>query len=134
MRDPQPAMSVMTDNSMACGIINYILKQCQTHILDMCFYWVCDRCIQGHFLVYWALGTENKGDYHTKHHHVLHQHRVCPEFCLNQGKSRPDGLIGLNHISDIIQGFKFNAKKPNSPMQTKPAYISTNKWHRGMKY
>eukprot|EP00957_Ditylum_brightwellii_P021751 1640881-Ditylum_brightwellii.AAC.1 len=59
MGHPQPPTPVMTDNSTACGIINSTVRQRRTRAIDMRFYWVRDRCAQGHFLVYWAPGKYN---------------------------------------------------------------------------
>eukprot|EP00957_Ditylum_brightwellii_P158830 12089468-Ditylum_brightwellii.AAC.1 len=50
MGHPQPPTPVLTDNSTACGIINTTVKQLRMRIIDMRFYWVRDRCVQGHFL------------------------------------------------------------------------------------
>eukprot|EP00957_Ditylum_brightwellii_P036857 2791092-Ditylum_brightwellii.AAC.1 len=46
----------------------------------MLFYWVRDRMKQGHFLVYWAPGKVNFGDFHTKHHGAVHNKRLHPFF------------------------------------------------------
>eukprot|EP00957_Ditylum_brightwellii_P128527 9803600-Ditylum_brightwellii.AAC.1 len=56
MGHPQPPTPVMTDNSMACGIANKMVKQHRTRAIDMRFYWVRDCCAQNHFIVYWAPG------------------------------------------------------------------------------
>eukprot|EP00957_Ditylum_brightwellii_P011840 892469-Ditylum_brightwellii.AAC.1 len=46
----------------------------------MRFYWVHNRCVQGHFLVYWGPGKDNLGDYHTKHHSTAHHQRMRPMY------------------------------------------------------
>eukprot|EP00957_Ditylum_brightwellii_P127057 9686150-Ditylum_brightwellii.AAC.1 len=51
----QPPTPVMIDNSTACGILNKT----------------------NHFIVYWRPGTENLGDYHTKHHYTAHHKCIC---------------------------------------------------------
>eukprot|EP00957_Ditylum_brightwellii_P008707 660824-Ditylum_brightwellii.AAC.1 len=50
MGHPQPPTPILTDNSTACGIINTTVKQHSTRAIDMRFYWVRNRCAQGHFL------------------------------------------------------------------------------------
>jgi hypothetical protein len=35
--------------------------------MDMGFYWVKDQEEEGQFNLYWAPGSENLGDYFTKH-------------------------------------------------------------------
>eukprot|EP00957_Ditylum_brightwellii_P180762 13770881-Ditylum_brightwellii.AAC.1 len=65
---------------MVCGIVNKTVKQRRTQAINMRFHWVRDHCAQRHFLVYWALGTENKADYHTKHYTGAHHRRLRPEY------------------------------------------------------
>ena len=43
----------------------------------MSFYLLCVRDNQKHFQVYWAPGSQNVGDYHTKDHYAAHHHAVC---------------------------------------------------------
>ena len=49
----QPPTPIQVDNSTACGIANDNIKVQQSKAIDMRFYWVRDRVIQGHFNVYW---------------------------------------------------------------------------------
>ena len=44
----------------------------------MRFYWVRDRYRQKHFLIYWAPGKYNMGDYHTKFHSSSHHKKQRP--------------------------------------------------------
>eukprot|EP00957_Ditylum_brightwellii_P172133 13104587-Ditylum_brightwellii.AAC.2 len=80
MGHPQPLTPVMMDNSMAGGIVNKTMKQRLTRAIDMRFYWVRDHCIQNHFIVYWAPGEHNLGDYHTKHHPTPHHKKMQRNF------------------------------------------------------
>ncbi len=68
----QPATPVKTDNSTAAGIANNSIKQRRSRAMDMRFYWIRDRVLQGQFIVYWKPGTNNMGDYYTKHHSPAH--------------------------------------------------------------
>eukprot|EP00957_Ditylum_brightwellii_P060094 4563788-Ditylum_brightwellii.AAC.1 len=43
MGHPQPPTPVLTDNPIACGIINTRVKQRRTCAIDMRFYWMRDR-------------------------------------------------------------------------------------------
>jgi hypothetical protein len=59
---PRPATPMQTNNSMAAGFSNDIIKQKRSKAMDMRFYWLQDRVWQGHFLTYWrpvlkTLGT-----------------------------------------------------------------------------
>ena len=44
----------------------------------MRFYWLQDRCNQGQFIIYWAPGSNNLVDYHTKHHPPAHHKKMRP--------------------------------------------------------
>jgi hypothetical protein len=68
----QPPTPIKTDNSTASGIANKSIRQRRSRSMDMRFYWVRDRVQQGQFIIYWKPGTENKGDFYTKHHPPTH--------------------------------------------------------------
>jgi hypothetical protein len=55
--------------------------------MDMRYQWLTDRVRQKQFDVYWRLGCENLGDYHTKHHSVQPQ---CARTCLCCRKTEPN--------------------------------------------
>eukprot|EP00957_Ditylum_brightwellii_P091139 6939231-Ditylum_brightwellii.AAC.1 len=80
MGHPQPATPAMTNNSTLCGIVNKMVKKQRTCDIDLRFYWVRDHCAQGHFLVHWVQGAENKGDYHDKHHMGACHRRLRPGY------------------------------------------------------
>jgi len=63
---PQPATPLQTDNSMACSILNDMVKQKQSKAIDMCFYWLHDHAHQGQFCIFWQLGHTNRANYFTK--------------------------------------------------------------------
>ena len=65
---PQPATPLRVNNSAAEEFANNSIKQKRSKAIDMRFYWIKDREIQGQFLVYWKPGRTNLGGYHTKHH------------------------------------------------------------------
>jgi hypothetical protein len=74
----QPATPMRTDNSTVYGIAKKTVKQRRSKAIDMRFYWLQDRVKQGQFHIYWAPGSVNLGDYHTKHHSPAHHKRVRP--------------------------------------------------------
>jgi hypothetical protein len=77
---PQPATTIITDNSTANGIANDTIKQQRSRAIDMRYHWVRDRIVQGHFRVQWRPGKENKADYFTKHHSGAHHQRMRPQY------------------------------------------------------
>eukprot|EP00957_Ditylum_brightwellii_P159899 12171033-Ditylum_brightwellii.AAC.1 len=54
--------------------------------MEMRYFWVADQVQRNIFKVSWQPGTENLGDYPTKHHPPAHHQRVCP-FYLHTSKS-----------------------------------------------
>jgi hypothetical protein len=64
----QPATPIQTENGCAAGICNDTVNQRRSKAMEMRFYWVRDRTRQGHFRFHWRPGTENLGNYFTKHH------------------------------------------------------------------
>ena len=72
---PQPCTPIQTDNSTAFGLINNKIISKATKSIDMNFHWLHCRDSQGQFRYYWRPGTENMGDYWTKHHSAAH-HRA----------------------------------------------------------
>jgi hypothetical protein len=75
---PQPATTIVTDNSTANGIANDTIKQQRSKAIDMRYHWVRDRIVQKQFCVEWQPGAENKADYYTKHHAGAHHQRMRP--------------------------------------------------------
>ena len=77
---PQPATPIQTDNACATGIANGTMRQRKSKAMDMRFYWVQDRIHQGQFLVFWRKGSDNRGDYFTKHHSPAHHRLMRPKY------------------------------------------------------
>jgi hypothetical protein len=68
----QPPTPLRTDNSTTFGILNETIKQKRSKEMDMQYHCLTDRVRQKQFDVYWRPGSENIGDYHTKHHSAQH--------------------------------------------------------------
>jgi hypothetical protein len=54
--------------------------------MDMRYHWLTDRVRQKQLDVYWRPGSENLGDYHTKHHSAQH-HKDMYHLILHEGNS-----------------------------------------------
>jgi hypothetical protein len=65
---PQPKSPIQTDNSTAAGVTNKTIVPRRSKMMDMRIW--CLRCreSQDQFRYYWDKGSNNLGDYHTKHH------------------------------------------------------------------
>ena len=65
---PQPQTPIQTDNSTAVGFASKTIVNKSTKLADMKLWWLRDRESQEQFSYYLAPGSENEGDYSTKHH------------------------------------------------------------------
>ena len=80
MGHPQPATPIQVDNSTADGIVNSRVQPKRTKAMDMRFHWLRDRAInQKQFRIYWKPGTQQRGDYWTKHHSPAHHRNMRSE-------------------------------------------------------
>ena len=75
LKHPQPPTPIQTDNTTAQGIINNNAKQRKSRAMNMRYYWLRDRIKQVQFMIYWRPGTENYGDYFTKHQPAAHHRK-----------------------------------------------------------
>jgi hypothetical protein len=58
--------------STSYEILNNKVNQKRSKAMDMRFYWVHDRILQGQYRVYCELGGKNLADYFTKHYSTAH--------------------------------------------------------------
>ena len=72
----QPPTPIKTDNSVSEGIVTATVRQKRSKAMDMQFYWMEDRVKKKELFVYWKPGSQNMGDYFTKHHPPYHQKEI----------------------------------------------------------
>ena len=65
---PHPQSPIQTDNSTDVGFTNKKTVNKATKSADMKLCWLRDRELQYQFRYYCAPGSDNEGDYSTKHH------------------------------------------------------------------
>jgi hypothetical protein len=98
--EPTP---ISTNTTTVVGIANDTIQQRRSKAMDMRFYWVRDRVTQKHFIVQWAPGSTNLGDYHTKHHASKH-HQIIRPIYLHEPTSRctipQSAIVGLRGCVD----------------------------------
>jgi hypothetical protein len=87
MGHPQPPTPLQVDNSCAAGIVNDTVKQRRSKAIDMRFYWLKDRTVQGQFHIHWRKGSDNLADYFTKHHSPMHHRRMRSRYLLHLHRS-----------------------------------------------
>jgi hypothetical protein len=99
---PQSATPMQTDNSTACSIANSNIKQQRSCAIDMRFYWVRDWQQQGHFNIFWALGSDNLADYFTKHFPARHHQAMRPIYV--HSKDHGTDLQVIANTLLVLQG------------------------------
>ena len=78
MGHPQPPTPMQIDNSTADGVVNNKVQPKRTKAMDMRFHWLRCREAQKQFRFFWRPGTDNRGDFHTKHHSASHYRNERP--------------------------------------------------------
>jgi hypothetical protein len=74
----QPKTPVHCGNATAVSIANSTVKQKQSWLMEMCFFWISDECAQNMYALHWHPGQENLADYQSKHHTGAHHAAVHP--------------------------------------------------------
>ena len=77
---PQPPTPIKTDNATANGFIHDNIHQKRSKSWDMRYYWLRDRMTQQQFKFYWDKGSNNHGDYWSKHHATNHHRAIRPTY------------------------------------------------------
>jgi hypothetical protein len=101
LNHPQPPTLIKTDNSTASGIANNTLKQRKSRAMDIRFYLIRDRVKKNQFTMYWRPGTENLGDYFTKHYPASHHRLICNSFLVPKLTS---SKYASSHNPSVLRG------------------------------
>ena len=80
LNHPQPPTPLKTDNSTATGFIYDNIHQKRSKAWDMRYHWLRDRETQRQFKIFWRPGTNNDGDYFTKHHPTTIHREQRPKY------------------------------------------------------
>ena len=80
MGHPQPTTPMNTENCTVDSVVSNKVQQKHTKAMDMCFYWVQYRILQGDYNVFLELGATNLSDYFTKHHPPHHHRQMIPVY------------------------------------------------------
>ena len=80
LNHPQPPTPLKTDNSTATGFIYDNIHQKRSKAWDMRYHWLRDRETQQQFKIFWRPGTNNDGDYFTKHHPTTIHREQRPKY------------------------------------------------------
>ncbi len=82
----QPKTPVHCNNATAVGIANSTVKRQRSHLMEMRFFWISDKCAQEMYALHWHPGQENLADYQSKHHTGTH-HTVVRPWYLHESNS-----------------------------------------------
>ncbi len=75
---PQPTNPIHCDNPTTGSIANNTVKHQRSRLMEMWYFWVCDKVAQDAYDVRWHPGQENLADYQSKHQPRAHHTAVCP--------------------------------------------------------
>jgi hypothetical protein len=98
---PQPRTPLLIDNRTTFGIVSGKMKQQGSKAIDMRFYWMKDREAQNKFIMFWAPGKLNLGEYFTKHHAPV-RHQNNKRCYLHDNQKSPMHLP--RELSTALQG------------------------------
>ena len=79
MCHPQPPTPMEVDNETAMGFLKSKMKKKLSKAIDMKFYLVRYRDNKNQFMIYWRPGSNNVGDYFSKHHSSVHHQSMRPK-------------------------------------------------------
>ena len=77
---PQPDTPIQVYNSTADGFANDTIEQKRLKAINMRFYRIRDRTIQGQFLIYCQPVIPNLRDYHANHRFPAHHQLMRPTY------------------------------------------------------
>ena len=92
----QPPTPVTIDNSTAHGLTEGSMIPKRSKAMDMRFHWLRCREARKHFTFLWRRGTNNRANYHTKHHPPSH-HR------LKRAEYLAQSVIKAKKLFDSVQ-------------------------------
>ena len=78
----QPPTPIKSDNNTAVAFARETLKAKKSKTWDMRYNWIKDREQQNQFYIYWKQGSDNHGDYYTKHFPASYHQQMRPKYIL----------------------------------------------------
>jgi hypothetical protein len=128
---PQPKTPIHCDNATAIGIVNNTVKRQRLRLMEMRYFWACDKFAQNAYHVKWYPGQENLADYQSKHHLGAHRTAVHSWYLHTDNSPlvlpwaiRPSTLKGC--VGTLPKGYICNVPLPRIPLRQSP----TSQVHR----
>ena len=79
---PQKATRIKTDNKTANSFVHASMRAKRSKTWDMRYHWLREQTTKKTLAIYWDKGTNNDGDYFTKHHSPMVHRTQRPRFIL----------------------------------------------------
>jgi hypothetical protein len=119
---PQPKPPMHCNSATTVGIATNTVKRQQSRLMEMRYFWVCDKVAQDAYDVKWHPGQENIADYQSKHHVGAHHQAVCPLYLHEKNSPlvlpqaiRPSTLKGC--VGTLPRGYVRNVPLPRVPLR-----------------
>ena len=100
---------MQVDNTTSVGFAKDTIKQKWQKVINMHFYCIRDRTLQGHFNIYWAPGSINLGDYHTKNHSLVHHRLMRPHSLHDKPRVHLDNLVVMHLLRGCVNSRRMRA-------------------------
>jgi hypothetical protein len=83
LHHPQGPTQIKTDNNTAQGFLTSSIRRKRSKHWDMRYHWMKEKLVEKIFRVYWDKGSNNGGDYFTKHHPPTHHKIERPKYVVD---------------------------------------------------
>ena len=85
----------------------------------MIFYWIRDHTHQGKLNIYWAPGSTNLGEYHTKHRSPSHHHLMRLQFLHDDPHLQLANLVVMHILRGCVNSRKMRAVRAEPGINTR---------------
>ena len=103
MGHKQPPTTMTVDNSTAHGLTEGAMIPKRSKAMDMRFHWLRCRNAQQQIKFLWRKGTDNRADYHTKHHPPSHHRAIRSEYLAQTVAHKNNLFHGIERIVSILK-------------------------------
>ena len=123
---PQTPTPMQVDNTTSSGFANNTIKQKRSKAIGMRFYWIIYRTCQGQFKIYWAPGSTNLGDYHTKHNPPSHHHPMHPQLLHDKPHVQLANLVVMHLLRGCFNSRNMRAVHAEPDINSRRHIIDVN--------
>ena len=106
---PQGPTRIKTDNSTANSFVHASMRIKRSKTWDMRYHWLREQAVRNINKVFWDKGTNNDGDYFTKHHSPAVHKTQRPRYILK-------GFAVTHLVKTLTQNDNFLARVCSTTM------------------